>query len=81
MNNHGKVGEAVLLKFTSAKINEMCGKSESIKFPNKTTLSPEELSQFFSGLSSALPVLIDEDTKGDYEVVCKHGVEVHYFNK
>ena len=75
--NHGKVGDALHVKMTIEKFNSVSKNNNTI--PNKTVLSTEELEKF--GASSCVPFVIDEDTQGDYEVVCENDIEVHYHNE
>jgi hypothetical protein len=72
-NNHGKVGEALYLKYTLENFNKSF--KNNVNYEDKTELSINELSKY--GLWSAVPVLIDKNTQGNYECVCEFGVEVH----
>jgi hypothetical protein len=63
-NNHGKVGEALYLKFTP---------EEFYKLSNEK----HEHGEIFEHCNAAVPIHIDEKTEGNYECVCEFGTEVH----
>lgn len=75
-DNHGQVGEALKLKMKLDMFHQYTG--SNILIADKTEMSLEEL--YSHGLYSSIPLIIDQNTKGDYEVICEHGVEVRYFN-
>jgi hypothetical protein len=65
--NHGKVGEALYLKFTPEVFY-------------KLSKEKHENGEIFDHQNASVPVHIDKDTQGDWECVCENGVEIHYFN-
>ncbi|MFB5758978.1 hypothetical protein [Paenibacillus medicaginis] len=71
-NNHGQVGEALYLKFTSEKMQERC---PNYKFENGQFLNAEELNKM-PGVIAGVGVQIDDDTQGEYECVCEYGTEI-----
>lgn len=71
--NHGKVGEALYVKMTLDAFNTKAG--ADINVPNLTQLEPEQIAQY--RVTTTVPIVIDESTKGNYEVVCEHGVEIY----
>jgi len=73
-DNHGKVGEVLHIKMTLEKLNSLI--ERNIDIPDKTKLSIEELNKL--NVSAGVPLIIDENTKGNYEAVCEYGTEVHY---
>ena len=72
MSNHGQVGEALYLKYTSEKLPL---KVKNKQFKHGDILSVEYLNKF-TGLSSSVPIHIDDNTKGKYECVCEFGIEI-----
>lgn len=70
-NNHGKVGEALYLKFTPEKFKELSGGEHK----HGEILSSEQSWKLYG--ATGIPVHIDKDTKGNYECVCEFGTEVH----
>lgn len=64
-NNHGKVGEALYLKFTPMQFYNLTGKM----YKHGTILNEE--------INASVPIHIDETTKGNYECICEFGVEVY----
>lgn len=76
-HNHGKVGEALKVKMTLEKFNEVSGNKN--QFPNLTEFTIEELRKY--RCYAGVPLIIDESTQGDYEVICENGAEVHYYEE
>lgn len=76
--NHGKVGKVLYIKMTLAEFNRVS--KNNITIPNKTTISIEELEGKY-GAVTAVPIMIDEETQGDYEAVCENGTEIHYWDE
>lgn len=75
-HNHEKVGEALFVKMTLEKFNKYFNRQVVVK--EKTEIGIEELGRY--GISAGVPFIIDEDTIGDYDVICENGVEVRYYN-
>ncbi|MGZ9868228.1 hypothetical protein ACU3L3_07375 [Priestia endophytica] len=75
ISNHGRVGNPILIKMTKEQLKEWAGgKSVDVKHGDVLdTCTLEELLK----CSSSVPILIDENTQGNYEVVCEYGTEVH----
>ena len=72
-SNHGKVGEALFLKFTVDRLKQM-GFDKHFKLHDGQTLSIEELGKIGT---FAVPIHIDNNTRGNYECVCELGTEIH----
>lgn len=74
-SNHGKVGEALYIKFTTDKFNQCFLLPQDIK--DGDIYSLEEVSKKFKGIISSVPIHIDNTTQGEYECVCEFGTEIH----
>lgn len=61
-NNHGKVGEALYLKYSPQKFFE---------------LSNEQYKDGEVIRDRTVPIYIDINTQGNYECVCEYGIEIH----
>ena len=72
MNNHGKVGKALYLKYTSEKLPF---RVKDRQFKHGDILSMDYLNKI-SGVSASVPIHIDDNTKGKYECVCEFGIEI-----
>ena len=72
MNNHGKVGEALYLKFTPQKLSF---RIKNKQFKHGDILSTEYLNNL-PGMGSLIPIHIDDNTQGNYECVCEFGTEI-----
>lgn len=73
--NHGKVGEALYLKFTVDKFNQCFKDPQNIK--DGDIFSVEECDKRFNGFYAFIPIHIDNTTQGNYECVCEFGTEIH----
>lgn len=77
-DNHGKVGEVLYIKMTPENFDDLF-KNREITL-DKTTLSVEKLEGDY-GVVSPIPIMVDEETQGDYEFVCENGIEIHYWGE
>lgn len=67
MNNHGQVGEALYLKYSSNKFKgTKHGDILSVEYLNNCR-----------GVCASVPIHIDDSTEGNYECVCEFGTEIH----
>lgn len=73
MSNHGKVGKALYIKMTKEKFEDRLGRKSDLC---ANQLVSEEVLEGF-GISSDIPFYLNENTKGEYEVICENGVEVY----
>ena len=77
--NHQKVGEALKVKLTPQSFKSKRWADTDIDVQNGTEFSIEQLMEQFD-LNIAVPIVIDEEAVGDYDVICEYGTEVRYFN-
>jgi hypothetical protein len=71
-DNHGQVGEALYIKYTSDKLPfRVKGKT----FEHGDVLSVDYLNSL-SGMCTSVPIHIDDNTQGNYECVCQFGTEI-----
>lgn len=78
-DNHGKVGECLYIRFTVDKFKEQAGNrivSEIGEVQDGDVYDIDYLNNL-GGISTSVPIHIDNDTQGNYEAVCEFGVEVH----
>jgi hypothetical protein len=80
-SNHGQVGVALYIKFTAMKFLSITSKARAEDVYDGQVFYPEDKILIEYGISSSVPIYIDNNTQGDYEVVCDHGVEVHEYNE
>ncbi|WP_029191688.1 hypothetical protein [Paenibacillus elgii] len=71
MNNHGQVGEALYVKYSSNQWFKETGD----KYPHGYVITPEEFGEKYG--VSVVSIHIDDTTQGRYECVCEFGVEVY----
>lgn len=74
--NHGQVGKALKVKMKLDTFHKFSKSNMLVE--NSKEISIEDLDKL--GIGSTVPIIVDKDTQGDYEVICEHGVEIRYWN-
>ena len=73
MSNHSQVGKALYLKYTTEKFPIKV--DDDREFKHGDILSVEYLNNI-NGVTSLIPIHIDDNTQGNYECVCEFGTEI-----
>ncbi|MCR8994721.1 hypothetical protein [Brevibacillus laterosporus] len=77
-SNHGKVGYPLYVKFTVDAFISLSKANPEDVYDGKVFSAEEMMKKYHC---SSVPVHIDNTTKGDYEVVCEFGTEIHVFSR
>jgi hypothetical protein len=76
-SNYGKVGDALYVKMTEKTFSDKASRGFHL-IKDMTVFTPEQInSGFFGAIATGIPICIDNNTQGDYEVVCEYGIEIH----